>query len=77
MANEVVDTAGDEQGARGMFAFAITLPVRSIPIPDIKSADDQVLTPVLLRAIPQPVVYVTSFATIGIIWLNHSRCFMR
>jgi hypothetical protein len=80
MANEVVDTAGMNKArvecfSDGMFAFAITLPVRSIPIPDIKSADDQVLTPALLSAIPQPVVYVTSFATIGIIWLNHHTMF--
>jgi uncharacterized membrane protein len=64
-----------ESFSDGVFAFAITLLVLSIPIPDIKSADDQVLTTALLRAIPQLIPYVTSFATIGIIWLNHHSMF--
>ena len=64
-----------ESFSDGVFAFAITLLVLSIPIPDIKSADDQFLTTALLRAIPQLIPYVTSFATIGIIWLNHHSMF--
>jgi uncharacterized membrane protein len=64
-----------ESFSDGVFAFAITLLVLSIPIPDIKSADDQLLTAGLLRAIPQLIPYVTSFATIGIIWLNHHSMF--
>jgi uncharacterized membrane protein len=80
MANEVGNTAGMnkarvESFSDGVFAFAITLLVLSIPIPDIKAADDQFLTAALLRAIPQLVPYVTSFATIGIIWLNHHSMF--
>ena len=53
----------------------LPLLVLSIPIPDIKSADDQFLTAAVLRAIPQLVPYVTSFSTIGIIWLNHHSTF--
>jgi uncharacterized membrane protein len=64
-----------ESFSDGVFAFAITLLVLSIPIPDIKSADDGLLTAALLRAIPQLIPYVTSFATIGIIWLNHHAMF--
>jgi uncharacterized membrane protein len=81
MANEIGNTAEGMNKARvesfsdGVFAFAITLLVLSIPIPDIKSADDQLLTTALLRAIPQLIPYVTSFATIGIIWLNHHSMF--
>jgi len=80
MANEIGDTAGMnkarvESFSDGVFAFAITLLVLSIPIPDIKSADDQLLTAGLLRVIPQLIPYVTSFATIGIIWLNHHSMF--
>jgi uncharacterized membrane protein len=81
MANEIGNTAAGMNKARvesfsdGVFAFAITLLVLSIPIPDIKSADDQLLTAALLRAIPQLIPYVTSFATIGIIWLNHHSMF--
>jgi uncharacterized membrane protein len=80
MVNETGNTAGMnkarvESFSDGVFAFAITLLVLSIPIPDIKSADDQLLTAALLRAIPQLIPYVTSFATIGIIWLNHHSMF--
>jgi uncharacterized membrane protein len=80
MANEIGNTVGMnkarlESFSDGVFAFAITLLVLSIPIPDIKSADDQLLTTALLRAVPQLIPYVTSFATIGIIWLNHHSMF--
>jgi uncharacterized membrane protein len=80
MASEIGNTTGMnkarvESFSDGVFAFAITLLVLSIPIPDIKSADDQLLTTALLRAIPQLIPYVTSFATIGIIWLNHHSMF--
>src|ERR1700730_13807761 len=80
MASEIGNTTGMNKArveafSDGVFAFAITLLVLSIPIPDIKSADDQLLTTALLRAIPQLIPYVTSFATIGIIWLNHHSMF--
>jgi uncharacterized membrane protein len=80
MVSEIGNTAGMnkvrvESFSDGVFAFAITLLVLSIPIPDIKSVDDQFLTTALLRAIPQLIPYVTSFATIGIIWLNHHSMF--
>ena len=81
MVNEIGNTSEGMNKARvesfsdGVFAFAITLLVLSIPIPDIKAANDQLLTSALLRAIPQLVPYVTSFATIGIIWLNHHSMF--
>src|SRR3984893_6408403 len=80
MASEIGNTTGMNKArveafSDGVFAFAITLLVLSIPIPDIKSADDQLLTAGLLRAIPQLIPYVTSFATIGIIWLNHHSMF--
>jgi uncharacterized membrane protein len=80
MANETGNPAGMnkarvESFSDGVFAFAITLLVLSIPIPDINPADDRLLTAALLRAIPQLIPYVTSFATIGIIWLNHHSMF--
>jgi uncharacterized membrane protein len=49
--------------------------VLSIPVPDVRLADEQLLTSALLQAIPQLVTYVTSFATIGIVWLNHYSMF--
>jgi len=80
MANEIGNTAGMnkarvESFSDGVFAFAITLLVLSIPIPDIMSPDDPLLTAALLRATPQLIPYVISFATIGIIWLNHHAMF--
>jgi uncharacterized membrane protein len=64
-----------ESFSDGVFAFAITLLVLGITVPDINVADDQLLASALLRAIQQLVPYVTSFATIGIIWLNHHSMF--
>jgi uncharacterized membrane protein len=80
MASEIENTSGMnkarvESFSDGVFAFAITLLVLSIPVPDIKSADDQLLTSALLQVLPPLIPYVTSFATIGIIWLNHHSMF--
>jgi uncharacterized membrane protein len=81
MGNEVGNPSAGMNKARvesfsdGVFAFAITLLVLGIPVPDVKLGDDQLLTSALLKAIPQLVPYVTSFATIGIIWLNHHSMF--
>jgi uncharacterized membrane protein len=64
-----------ESFSDGIFAFLIILLVLSITVPSIKLADDQLLASARLLAIPQLVPYVTSFATIGIIWLNHHSMF--
>ena len=58
-----------------VFAFAITLLVLGFQVPDLKAADDQALLGALLGQVPQLLPYVTSFATIGIIWLNHHAMF--
>ena len=73
--SEGMSKARLESFSDGVFAFAITLLVLSIPIPDIKPANDQLLTSALFHAIPQLAPYITSFATIGIIWLNHHAMF--
>src|SRR5580704_11131498 len=64
-----------ESFSDGVFAFAITLLVLGIQIPDLKTGSNQELREALIRALPQLVPYVTSFATIGIIWLNHHAMF--
>jgi uncharacterized membrane protein len=64
-----------ESFSDGVFAFAITLLVLGVPIPDLAVADDQHLRVALVRAVHQLVPYITSFATIGIIWLNHHALF--
>ena len=64
-----------ESFSDGVFAFAITLLVLGIQVPELKSIDDQQLREGLLQALQQLLPYVTSFATIGIIWLNHHAMF--
>ena len=59
----------------GVFAFAITLLVLGIPIPNLSRVDDQELRSGLIEALHQLVPYITSFVTIGIIWLNHHAMF--
>src|SRR5580704_16726441 len=70
-----MNKARAESFSDGVFAFAITLLVLGIQIPDLKTGRDQELREALIRSLPQLVPYVTSFATIGIIWLNHHAMF--
>jgi uncharacterized membrane protein len=59
----------------GVFAVAITLLVLNIkPPPDTKLGDMQ-LWSALLAQLPTMLAFVTSFATIGIMWINHHRLF--
>lgn len=64
-----------ESFSDGVFAFAITLLVLGVPIPELQHADDRQLRYGLIKAVQQLVPYLTSFATIGIIWLNHHAMF--
>jgi len=69
-----MNKARAESFSDGVFAFTILL-VLGIPIPDLQTGGNQELREALIRALPQLVPYVTSFATIGIIWLNHHAMF--
>jgi len=64
----------------GVFAVAITLLVLNIKISGLdplgKPLDDKYLWPMLRDALPSLAAYVTSFATIGIMWINHHRLFV-
>src|SRR5262249_42578260 len=55
----------------GVFAIAITLLVLELKVPP-RDAD---LAAALLSGWPSYVAFLTSFATIGIMWLNHHRLF--
>jgi uncharacterized membrane protein len=55
----------------GVFAIAITLLILEIRVP--AGTDD--LGPALLHIWPSYLAYVTSFLTIGVIWLNHHLVF--
>jgi TMEM175 potassium channel family protein len=52
----------------GVFAIAITLLVLEIPVPKVTHGS---LIDALLEQWPVYAAYVVSFATIGIIWINH------
>ncbi|HEV2730984.1 MAG TPA: TMEM175 family protein [Terriglobales bacterium] len=64
-----------ESFSDGVFAFAITVLVLGVQVPELKTGSDSELRTALLRALSQLLPYVTSFATIGIIWLNHHAMF--
>src|SRR5256885_10953866 len=72
---ELKETNRLEAFSDGVFAVAITLLVLNIRTPDIL-LDDARLWHELLNQWPKLAAYVTSFATIGIMWLNHHRLFV-
>jgi uncharacterized membrane protein len=59
----------------GVFAIAITLLVLEFRVPDLPARTDAMLSTALLALWPQYLVYVASFATIGIMWFNHYALF--
>jgi uncharacterized membrane protein len=61
----------------GVFAIAITLLVLGVHLPDRLSnaSSNAAQTHALLQIWPSYLVYVASFATIGIMWLNHHALF--
>jgi uncharacterized membrane protein len=68
---EEKDTARLEAFSDGVFAIAITLLVLELKLP----AGSGSLGRQLVAQWPSYLAYVTSFATIGIMWLNHHRLF--
>lgn len=70
-----MDKARLEAFSDGVFGFAITLLVLGVQVPVLKTVNDTELRAGLLQCLSQLVPYVTSFATIGIIWLNHHAMF--
>jgi len=59
----------------GVFAIAITLLVLGFQVPQPAPDADAGLARDLLAMWPQYVVYAASFATIGIMWMNHHSLF--
>ncbi len=64
----------------GVFAVAITLLILNIKIPGLdtpgKLFNDKQLWQALSGEWPMLAAYITSFATIGIMWINHHRLFI-
>ncbi len=62
----------------GVFAVAITLLVLNLKmLPDQALAKEQSFWDGLLAQMPALIAFITSFATIGIMWINHHRLFTR
>jgi uncharacterized membrane protein len=77
---EEKETGRLEAFSDGVFAVAITLLVLTIKIPGIdvpagQLPDDKQLWSMLLNEWPMLAAYTTSFATIGVMWLNHHRLY--
>jgi uncharacterized membrane protein len=73
------DEGGEKETGRveafsdGVFAIAITLLVLELKVP--RGGDGETLAAALLSEWPSYVAFLTSFATIGIMWINHHRLF--
>ncbi|MBF6593154.1 MAG: DUF1211 domain-containing protein [Thermaceae bacterium] len=67
------ETGRLEAFSDGVFAIAITLLILEIQVP--KGLELGRLTPALLQLWPAYLAFLTSFATIGIIWINHHQMF--
>ena len=61
----------------GVFAIAITLLVLGFQPPEARPASDDGITRGLLALWPQYLVYAASFATVGIMWINHHALFSK
>ncbi len=73
MITDEKETGRIEAFSDGVFAIAITLLVLDIRVP--REAAGQTLLSALLHQWPTYLAFVTSFATIGIMWINHHRIF--
>lgn len=69
------ETGRIEAFSDGVFAVAITLLVLNIQPSSLLNLDDSTLPGKLLTQWPVYLAFVTSFATIGIMWINHHRLF--
>jgi TMEM175 potassium channel family protein len=69
-----VTSARLEAFSDGVLSIAATLLVLELRVPDVDL--DNSLGPALLVQWPSYAAYVVSFATIGIIWVNHHQLFV-
>ena len=77
---EEKETGRLEAFSDGVFAVAITLLVLNIKIPGADVSPDHLpddihLWQMLLKELPMLAAYATSFATIGVMWINHHRLY--
>ena len=67
------ETGRVEASSDGVFAIAITLLILELKVP--RESEGVLLPGSLLEQWPAYISFITSFATIGIMWLNHHRLF--
>jgi uncharacterized membrane protein len=70
-----VDKSRFEAFSDGVFAFAITLLVLGVVLPQLHQPSEAQLSSALYGLWPNIVAYVLSFAVIGIMWQNHHALF--
>ena len=73
MTTDEKETGRIEAFSDGVFAIAMTLLVLDIKVP--QEAPGRTLLGALLHQWPAYLAFVTSFATVGIMWINHHRLF--
>ncbi|GAC1387255.1 MAG: TMEM175 family protein [Ktedonobacteraceae bacterium] len=74
--DDAKDTNRLEAFSDGVFAVAITLLVLNLQIPhELLSNDDLLRKELLLKQWPTFLAFAISFATIGVMWINHHRLF--
>lgn len=71
--SNLAETTRLEAFSDGVFAIAITLLVLELHSPELE--DGQRLWPALVNEWPQFAAYLTSFAILGIMWVNHHSMF--
>jgi uncharacterized membrane protein len=69
------DTGRTEAFSDGVFAVAITLLVLDIRLPTKEVTSTEALFVEFLQIWPILLAFVSGFATIGIMWINHHRLF--
>jgi len=70
---DLAETARIEAFSDGVFAIAITLLVLELRVPEL--APGERLWPALLDEWPQFGAYLSSFAVLGVMWVNHHSMF--
>ena len=74
-AEDAKETGRVEAFSDGVFAIAITLLVLELKVPHVGDGGNDRLAAALLAQWPSYLAFVTSFATILIMWVNHHRMF--
>lgn len=76
--DDIKETGRVEAFSDGVFAVAITLLVLNVQPPSLSTPQffvDDALGEYLRHQWPMLLAFVTSFATIGIMWINHHRLY--